>query len=109
MQFANHVIFYSPLLVESQQEYDAGMQQAIGRSIRYGQKRCVHIYHLLALKTIDIDIFEQRRHQALVRRDGEFLLVPSDDTEKTDERFGGRPLRGFGADRGDDYDDDEED
>ncbi|KAF2631544.1 hypothetical protein BU25DRAFT_384913 [Macroventuria anomochaeta] len=57
---ANHIIFISPLLVESQYKYDSAMTQAIARSRRYGQEKQVHIYHFAALRTIDVDIFEHR-------------------------------------------------
>jgi hypothetical protein len=108
MQFANHVIFYSPLLAASQQEYDAGMEQAIGRSLRYGQQRHVHIYHLLSLKTIDVNVFEQRRQKTLVRRNGEFRLIHDDKVLIDESQWRGRPLRSLGADQGDDYEDEED-
>ncbi|KAJ4312063.1 hypothetical protein N0V94_007628 [Neodidymelliopsis sp. IMI 364377] len=57
---ANHIIFVSPLLVESQYKYDSAMTQAIARSRRYGQEKRVHIYHFAALRTIDVDILEHR-------------------------------------------------
>ncbi|KAF3033362.1 hypothetical protein E8E12_001636 [Didymella heteroderae] len=57
---ANHIIFVSPLLVESQYKYDSAMTQAIARSRRYGQEKKVHIYHFAALRTIDVDILEHR-------------------------------------------------
>lgn len=57
---ANHIIFISPLLVESQYKYDSAMTQAIARSRRYGQEKQVHIYHFAALRTIDVDILEHR-------------------------------------------------
>ncbi|KAH6643750.1 hypothetical protein C7974DRAFT_382135 [Boeremia exigua] len=57
---ANHIIFVSPLLVESQYKYDSAMTQAIARSRRYGQEKQVHIYHFAALRTIDVDILEHR-------------------------------------------------
>jgi broad specificity polyphosphatase/5'/3'-nucleotidase SurE len=57
---ANHIIFISPLLVESQYKYDSAMTQAIARSRRYGQEKRVHIYHFAALRTIDVDILEHR-------------------------------------------------
>jgi hypothetical protein len=63
---ANHVIFVSPLLVDSQYKYDSAMTQAIARSRRFGQKKEVHIYHFVALRTIDVDILEHRHK----RRDG---------------------------------------
>jgi SNF2 family DNA or RNA helicase len=57
---ANHVIFVSPMLVESQYKYDSAMAQAIARCRRYGQIKKVYIYHFVALRTIDVDILEQR-------------------------------------------------
>lgn len=57
---ANHIIFVSPLLVESQYKYDSAMTQAIARSRRHGQEKQVHIYHFAALRTIDFDILEHR-------------------------------------------------
>ncbi|KAF1350289.1 hypothetical protein EJ07DRAFT_169239 [Lizonia empirigonia] len=57
---ANHIIFVSPLLVESQYKHDSAMTQAIARSRRYGQEKQVHIYHFAALRTIDVDILEHR-------------------------------------------------
>lgn len=57
---ANHVIFYAPLLVNTQYQYDAQMAQAIGRVRRHGQQREIFVYRLTALDTIDVDILEQR-------------------------------------------------
>ena len=57
---ANHVIFVAPLLAEDQYKYDASMAQAIARCRRYRQEKEVHIYHFAALRTIDVDILEQR-------------------------------------------------
>jgi site-specific DNA-cytosine methylase/SNF2 family DNA or RNA helicase len=71
LQNANHVIFLSPLLKNSQYEYSATMAQAIGRVRRHGQKRDVHVHRLVALDTIDVDILEhrERRITALSERD----------------------------------------
>ncbi|KAJ4375110.1 hypothetical protein N0V83_002194 [Neocucurbitaria cava] len=57
---ANHIIFVSPLLAKSQYEYDSAMVQAIARSRRYGQQKKVHICHVVAQRTIDVDILEHR-------------------------------------------------
>ncbi|EME41991.1 hypothetical protein DOTSEDRAFT_89510 [Dothistroma septosporum NZE10] len=54
LQNANHVIFLSPLLRDTQYGYESTMKQAIGRVRRYGQKRPIHVYRLVALHTIDI-------------------------------------------------------
>jgi SNF2 family DNA or RNA helicase len=58
---ANHAVFISPLLADSQEQYDACETQAIGRLRRYGQIQHVHIYRFLTADTIDMEIFEQRR------------------------------------------------
>ncbi|KAF2819824.1 hypothetical protein CC86DRAFT_334939 [Ophiobolus disseminans] len=57
---ANHVIFVSPLLSNTQYEFDSAMAQAIARSRRYGQEKRVHIYHVIAQRTIDVDNMEHR-------------------------------------------------
>ncbi|ODH45084.1 hypothetical protein ACO22_00379 [Paracoccidioides brasiliensis] len=76
LQNANHVIFFHPLFAKSQYDYTSGMAQAIGRSRRYGQQKHVHIYQFLALKTIEVNIFEHRRRERLVKRDGQFISLP---------------------------------
>lgn len=48
--------------MKTQYEYDSAMVQAIARSRRYGQQKQVHIYHVVAEQTIDVDILE-RRHK----------------------------------------------
>jgi len=58
---ANHAVFVSPLLADSQQQYDAYETQAIGRIRRYGQTKTVHIWRYLARDTIDTEIYEERR------------------------------------------------
>ncbi len=74
---ANHIVFLSPLLVNTQFEYNSNMKQAIRRARRYGQEKAVHVYRFvsacaigkrsfmltpsqMALHTIDVDIMEQR-------------------------------------------------
>ncbi|KAF2267412.1 hypothetical protein CC78DRAFT_512061 [Lojkania enalia] len=61
---ANHIVFVSPLLADSQHKYDSSMAQAIARSRRYRQRKTVHIYHFAALHTIDIDILEHRHKRS---------------------------------------------
>ena len=63
IQAANHVIFLSPLLRDSQYGYDSTMAQAIGRVRRHGQTRPIHVYRVCALHTIDVDILEHREHR----------------------------------------------
>jgi SNF2 family DNA or RNA helicase len=57
---ANHAIFLSPLLADSQEIYDACETQAMGRLVRYGQKKHVYIWRFLSKDTIDEEIFKQR-------------------------------------------------
>ena len=64
LQNANHVIFLSPLLRDSQYSYDSTMEQAIGRVRRHGQTKPVHVYRIVALNTIDVDILEHRERRA---------------------------------------------
>ncbi|KAL7623203.1 hypothetical protein AAE478_006884 [Parahypoxylon ruwenzoriense] len=61
LQYANHVMFASPLLVDVQEEYDAFMKQARGRCVRFGQKKIVQVYHFVTAGTIEVDILELRR------------------------------------------------
>ncbi|KAL2807643.1 hypothetical protein BJX63DRAFT_425199 [Aspergillus granulosus] len=84
LQCANHIIFLSPLLTQSQYDYDSSMTQAIGRCRRYGQTRHVHVYHLLAKMTIDVNIFQQRRGKVLVERDREAVLVSEEEASKSE-------------------------
>ncbi|KAE8151156.1 hypothetical protein BDV25DRAFT_139139 [Aspergillus avenaceus] len=81
LQCANHVIFLSPMLAETQYDYDSAMTQAVGRSRRYGQNKHVHIYHLLARMTIDVKIFQDRHGQVLVERDGIVTLADRDTVD----------------------------
>ncbi|KZF20059.1 hypothetical protein L228DRAFT_233492 [Xylona heveae TC161] len=71
----NHLIFLSPLVAETQSKYDAVMTQAIGRARRYGQKKLVHIYHFLSLKTIDVNVFQTRQRGKLVQTEDSYELV----------------------------------
>ncbi|KAF5350208.1 hypothetical protein D9758_007844 [Tetrapyrgos nigripes] len=63
---ANHAIFLSPLLTQSQEEYTACETQAIGRVVRYGQTKHVYVHRFLTKSTIDEEVFDQRKAAALV-------------------------------------------
>ncbi|CAD0094996.1 unnamed protein product [Aureobasidium mustum] len=63
---ANHVIFFSPLLKQTQYEYEAQMAQALGRVRRPGQNRLIQVYRMIALDTIDVDILEHRERRTTV-------------------------------------------
>lgn len=60
---ANHAIFLSPLLAQSQEQYVSCETQAIGRVRRYGQNKHVRIWRFFSLDTIDTEILEQRTGQ----------------------------------------------
>jgi SNF2 family DNA or RNA helicase len=60
----------SPLLVGSKEAFQAAYTQAIGRVRRMGQTKMVHIYHLLAIDTLDVDILESKYNvKLLLQRD----------------------------------------
>ena len=78
LQNANHVIFLSPLL-RDQQAYEATMEQAIGRVRRHGQEKDIHVHHLVALDTVDVDVLElrERRITALTEQDSPEVVAPT--------------------------------
>ncbi|KAK8024231.1 hypothetical protein PG993_012297 [Apiospora rasikravindrae] len=86
LTIANHVIFLSPVIANSQPLYDSHMNQAAGRCIRHGQKKDVHVYHCVTEGTIEVDILELRKHKEVRVRPGFALggLVP----RKFEGRFG---------------------
>lgn len=92
---ANHVIFLSPLLVANQYLYDSATTQAIGRALRYGQKKKVHIYRFISLRTIDVDILEERTGKMVVKEeDGTVNLRKVTDAERKElESQGGGAVR----------------
>ena len=89
LQCANHVLFLAPLIRDSQYGYDSTMAQAIGRIRRHGQQKAMHVYRIVALDTIDVDILEhrERRATALVEQGAEKLEPPpSKKNVETKER-----------------------
>lgn len=72
------------MLAQTQYDYDSAMTQAIGRCRRYGQNKHVHIYHLLAKRTIDVNIFQERRSKVLVERKGGPVLVTPDEADESE-------------------------
>jgi hypothetical protein len=59
------------------------MTQAIGRSVRYGQEKHVHIYHMLSMDTIDITVFQARNRGSIVYQGSKAFIV---DKEFLDQR-----------------------
>jgi SNF2 family DNA or RNA helicase len=99
---ASHVIFFSPLLAANKQRYLAYMTQAIGRARRYDQKKVVKIWRLLSLKTIDVNIVEDRERKTLVKGPDGYLLVDRDDIQ--DGEVAGWRGRAVPVDLGDEDD-----
>ncbi|KAI9675585.1 MAG: hypothetical protein M1817_000951 [Caeruleum heppii] len=90
---ANHVIFLSPLLTDQQLKYDSAMTQAIGRARRYCQKKTVHIYRFVSLKTIDVDILEMRSHKRLVKVGDSYELRNPSEVPKDAPSLGAGGLK----------------
>lgn len=67
LQIANHVIFACPLDAIDQFAWDSQHKQAIGRARRYGQRKTVSVYRMLAMNTLDVDLQEYWSGQKLVR------------------------------------------
>ncbi|KAI5288949.1 hypothetical protein KEM54_004637 [Ascosphaera aggregata] len=102
LQVANHIIFLSPLFTMSKYDYTSGMTQAIGRARRYGQTKHVHIYHFLTLNTLEVNIFEQRRQEVIVRRAGKFLGVSEEDARADEACWSGKDLQASQLDKNND-------
>ena len=95
LQIANHVIFFSTLVGGTQYTYESTSTQAIGRVYRRGQNKAVHIYHILATQTIDVNILESREGRVLVRRGDTCLLLAENEIGEADERdLAGAPFEG---------------
>jgi len=62
---ANHAVFLSPLLAQSQENYTACETQAVGRLVRYGQTKHVMVWKYLTTDTIDEEIYHQRERALL--------------------------------------------
>lgn len=64
------------------------MAQAIARSRRFGQQKRVHIYHVVALRTIDVDILEHR-HKRLdgIASLGSAMKMPAPQSKKEGVRL----------------------
>ncbi|KAK5684340.1 hypothetical protein LTS10_004207 [Elasticomyces elasticus] len=82
LQNANHVIFLSPLLRDTQYAYEATMAQGVGRVRRHGQTRQIFVHRTVALNTIDVDILEhrERRTDAIAEFEGPAISAPSTAT-----------------------------
>ncbi|KAI1806080.1 hypothetical protein F4811DRAFT_569594 [Daldinia bambusicola] len=72
-QYANHVLFVAPFVVDLQEKYDACMLQAKGRCVRFGQKKKVQIYHFVTANTIEVDMLELRTQSHILVRPGKAI------------------------------------
>ena len=63
LAMCNHVFIVHALLTETAQEYHAFETQAIGRALRYGQTKTVHILRFIVDGTADREILDQRKSQ----------------------------------------------
>lgn len=68
------------------------MTQAIGRARRFGQTKHVHVYHMLAKNTYEVNIFQRARSSKLVERQGAPVLVPEDAVVPDDVAYEGEEL-----------------
>jgi superfamily II DNA or RNA helicase len=74
----------SAYVAVSKSEYLARRVQAIGRALRSGQSKDVHIYDFLMAKTLEVNIIQERHEGALVQReDGTYGLEKRNDSEPT--------------------------
>lgn len=89
---ANHIIFFAPMSVHHPSEYQASVAQAMGRAIRWGQQKHVHVWHILALHTLEVGILQSRASGVLVRRENEFQMVPPDKVRPSDETGFDQPV-----------------
>jgi hypothetical protein len=62
---ANHAIFVAPMLSETQHEFTARETQAIGRILRYGQSKTVHVWRFIVSDTMDETIHKERVRAAM--------------------------------------------
>lgn len=78
LQHTNHIVFLSPLLRDQQNAYDDTMTQAIARARRHGQQKTIHVYRIVALDTIDVDVLEhrERRTNALTEQGAAVVKKP---------------------------------
>ncbi|KAL8824594.1 MAG: hypothetical protein Q9191_004950 [Dirinaria sp. TL-2023a] len=71
---ANHVIFVSPLLAETQHSYNQSFTQCVGRARRFGQQKTVFVYKFVALHTQDVDEYQERLQCRLLKRDNKWIF-----------------------------------
>ena len=84
LQRANHVVFVSAYVAATKSEYLARRVQAVGRALRYGQNKDVHVYDFLMARTLEVNIIQDRHDRALVKHDdGTYGLEKRNGSEPT--------------------------
>ncbi|KAI0974015.1 hypothetical protein F4678DRAFT_394727 [Xylaria arbuscula] len=64
-QDANHVIFTSTPIFGKQEDFEKYVKQAIGRVVRYGQRKKVDIYYFVTANTFEVDLLQLRKKTTL--------------------------------------------
>ena len=113
LQVCSHVIIAAPYLQKSTVLYKAVLDQAVGRSLRYGQEKPVHVYQVVTLFTTEVHVLEAAERKVLVEVEGEKergRLVEEKDVRPDEARFGGPRLTSVpvGAEMGEEGEEDEE-
>ncbi|KAL2110759.1 hypothetical protein VUR80DRAFT_741 [Thermomyces stellatus] len=91
LTIANHIIFVGPYFTREQRVWQMVVDQAIGRCVRPGQKKDVHVYHLVAENSLDVDVLEHHLKRRLdPDATGEVdLNVPASPVSEVDGAGGG--------------------
>lgn len=55
------------------------MVQCVGRARRYGQRKRVHVYRFIALRTIDVDTIYHHEGVRPVQRSGKWELLKDEE------------------------------
>lgn len=92
LTIANHIIFIGPYFTREQRVWQMVVDQAIGRCVRPGQTKNVHVYHLVAENSLDVDVLEHHLKRRLEPgTSGEVdLSVPASAAPEDDAASGGR-------------------
>jgi len=85
---ANHVIFVSPFLAANNHDYHQLYEQAVGRARRFGQKKTVHVHHLVCLDTIDVDIIQDATGKKVVATEGGGIELAEPDESNAGRGYG---------------------
>ncbi|KAL8870681.1 MAG: hypothetical protein Q9174_003330 [Haloplaca sp. 1 TL-2023] len=83
---ANHVIFLSTFWTDNTHAYHQSITQCVGRSKRFGQKKIVQVYRIIAMESIEVDLLQWRENKKLVHTsDDKYELVPWDRVSELSE------------------------